>query len=895
MERQDAERRCKLNTHQSKEPDAKLLSDYTAPNFSIETVTLQFLLEKAKTTITSHINFRRSKSSEKGLLLDGGEGLTLCSVDINGKRLAECDYTRSGETLTIHKVPDDFELSIVTEIIPEENTRLEGLYKSSGNYCTQCEAEGFRHITFYLDRPDVMATFDVTIIADKNENPVLLSNGNLEEEGDMGEGMHFARWVDPWPKPAYLFALVAGQLSILTDGFQTKSGKHVCLNIYAIKKDIPKCGFAMQSLIKSMEWDEQVFGLEYDLDVYNIVAVGDFNMGAMENKGLNVFNTKYVLADSQTATDTDYDHIQGVIGHEYFHNWTGNRVTCRDWFQLSLKEGLTVFRDQEFSSDMGSRAVKRLDDVRVLRSFQFPEDSGPLAHPIRPEKYIEINNFYTATVYNKGAEVIRMMYNIVGADNFHKGMKIYFERHDGQAVTCEDFISAMEAASGLDLAQFRLWYSQAGTPHVFVDGFYIADKNIYKLTLRQSCAPTPDQTDKQPLHMPIVIGLLGRDGRDMNVTLGGGSQNTSAGIMLDFHQKEQIFTFENVREQPVLSLLRGFSAPIILENSFSIQDQSFLLAHDRDPFARWEAGQYLAKHAILEGVEAKVKNILYTISEDLIDSFGIVCEDLKTDPALLAEILTLPSESYIGQFMDVVDVDNIHTARQALKREIASKYYFSLVAVYQRCNEQGVFDFMNAQGSAARRLKNVALSYMVASGEQEALKLLETQYKTASTMTDRLAALSELCHTNLIFREEALSDFYNRWKEDDLVLDKWFSVQACSMRQHALPEIVTLSNHPDFKLKNPNRVRALVSAFAMNNQVRFHDRSGEGYRFLTSIIQKIDTFNPQVAARMVAPLGQWRKFDSLRQKLMKIELEKLATTTNSSPDVYELAHRSLIG
>lgn len=889
------EREHKLETGDSKEPLVKLLSEYAAPDFLIDTVKLQFDIQKTKTIVTSHIVFRRSFDHTKNLILDGGEGLALCALELDDKPLSEHDYSRCDEKLTIHNVPDQFKLSITTEIRPQENTRLEGLYKSSGNHCTQCEAEGFRHITYYLDRPDVMATFDVTIIADRHDNPVLLSNGNLVEEGELEDGKHFARWLDPWPKPAYLFALVAGRLSVLKDSYQTKSGKLVSLNIYAVEKDLPKCDYAMQSLIHSMEWDEKVFGLEYDLDVYNIVAVGDFNMGAMENKGLNVFNTKYVLADSQTATDTDYDHIQGVIGHEYFHNWTGNRVTCRDWFQLSLKEGLTVFRDQEFSSDMGSRAVKRLDDVRVLRSFQFPEDSGPLAHPVRPEKYIEINNFYTATVYNKGAEVIRMMYNIIGKEKFHQGMGIYFERHDGQAVTCEDFISAMEFASGADLEQFRLWYSQAGTPHVSADGSYDAKKKTYSLTLRQSCSPTPEQPDKKPFHIPIVIGLLGGDGTDMDVSLDSESENCSDGIMLNLRTKEQTFTFENVGERPIMSLLRGFSAPIVMKTSFPKDDALFLLAHDRDPFARWEAGQEIAKDAILESVASISQNLLYTIPLNMVDGFGSVTSDLSTDPALLAEILTLPSESYLGQFMKVVDVDNIHAARCMFKRELAKKFYDSFVSIYQRFNEETSANLMIPQSRAGRRLKNVALSYLAASGTDEAFALLETQYKIATTMTDRLAALSELCHTNLGFKAEALSDFYDRWSKDDLVLDKWFSVQACAEHENALQSVVNLSNHPDFLIKNPNRLRSLVMAFAINNQAGFHKAGGQGYRFLSSIVQKVDQINPQVAARLISPLGQWRKFDSKRQKLMKSELNKLANASKSSPDVYELAHRSLIG
>ena len=890
MLRQDDEREHKLETHDGKEPEIKLRSEYLKPEFLIDTVKLEFHLEDDRTIVTSLVAFRRNGNHNKSLILDGGKALVLSSVSVDGAELTGDAYERRDESLTLFDVPDSFELSIVTHIQPDKNTTLEGLYKSSGNYCTQCEAEGFRHITYYLDRPDVMASFEVLIVADKDQNPVLLSNGNLVEEGELGDGKHFARWIDPWPKPSYLFALVAGNLACLSDQYVTKSGKQVALNIYAVEKDIPKCEFAMQSLIQSMKWDEQTFGLEYDLDVYNIVAVGDFNMGAMENKGLNVFNTKYVLADSQSATDTDYDHIQGVIGHEYFHNWTGNRVTCRDWFQLSLKEGLTVFRDQEFSSDLGSRAVKRIDDVRVLRSFQFPEDSGPLAHPIRPEKYIEINNFYTATVYNKGAEVIRMMHNIIGVDNFRRGMDLYFERHDGQAVTCEDFVAAMETASGVDLQQFRLWYSQAGTPTVLASGVYDAANMTYSLTLKQSCLPTAEQPEKQPYHMPIITGLLGGNGGDLNVQPPEGSVKYPSGIMLNFREAEQTFVFECVSERPVVSLLRGFSAPVILETSFSREDESFLFASDNDAFSRWEAGQTIARDSILKAVEVSSEGGLYATPQNVVEAFGSVTKDSSSDPALIAELLSLPGEGYLGQFMKTVDVDGIHKARSDLKAQIAKEHYASFLEVYHR---SGGFQGNGQEAKALRRLKNIALSYLVASGSDEANTFMEQQYKTANNMTDKLAALSELCHSDLEFRQEALSDFYDTWKGNDLVIDKWFTVQAISERDNALTDVITLCEHPDFTLKNPNRLRALVGAFSMNNQVRFHEKTGRGYEFLSSIVQKVDGLNPQVAARMVSPLGQWRKFDKNRQILMKSELSKLANADKFSPNVYELAHRSL--
>lgn len=874
--------------------EEKLLSQYCPPDFLIDTVKLEFNIESTITIVTSHIQFKRNGDHAKSLILDGGEALILRSIKLNDALLAASEYEVVGEELTVHSVPDHFDICIVTELYPEKNTKLEGLYKTSGNYCTQCEAEGFRHITYYLDRPDVMALFEVTIVADKADNPVMLSNGNLADSRELDGGKHYVKWVDPWPKPSYLFAVVAGKLSALSDSFKTKSGKDVALNIYVVEKDLPKCDYAMQSLIKSMQWDEDIYGLEYDLNVYNIVAVGDFNMGAMENKGLNVFNTKYVLADSQTATDSDYDHIQGVIGHEYFHNWTGNRVTCRDWFQLSLKEGLTVFRDQEFSSDMGSRAVKRLDDVQVLRSYQFPEDAGPLAHPIRPEKYVEINNFYTATVYNKGAEVIRMMHIIIGADNFRRGMDIYFERHDGQAVTCEDFISSMEAASGENLSQFRRWYSQAGTPVVNANGSYDATSKQYKLSLKQSCSPTPDGSAKEPFHMPVVVGLVGSNGHDMDVELSDGGTKGDAGFILNLRDEEQVFEFNNVSEKPVLSILRGFSAPVIMKNDSERSDTLFLLSNDSDSFARWEAGQTIARDSILDAVKKFDQAGSPLLPEDAVDAFGSIFDDKQTDPALLAEILTLPAESYLGQFMPVVDVDALHSVRKSFKRAIAAKYFDKILSLYQSYADYDVSYSANSKSKARRRLKNVALSYLVEAGKSEASDALEQQLEQSDNMTDRIAALSLVCHTESAFRDRALSLFYDQWRHDDLVLDKWFMVQACSQRELAMSDVLSLSTHPDFNIKNPNRVRSLVMAFANGNQVRFHNKDGDGYRFLSSMIDKLDKLNPQVAARMIAPLGQWRRFDSHRQGLMKSELEKLADSNNYSSDVCELSTRSLI-
>lgn len=873
-------------------PAEILLADYRPPAFGIERVALDFDLREDVTSVTSRLEMRRQDAGAADLVLDGSDFLELSSVELDGENLAAGRYRVDGEKLVITDVPDDFLLKIVTRIKPQENLALEGLYKSGGNYCSQCEAEGFRRITYYLDRPDVLAKFTVRIEADKALYPLLLSNGNLVEEGEASDGRHWVRWDDPFPKPAYLFAVVAGDLATLEDSFTTCSGREVALKIHAAEGDLDKCGHAMESLKKSMKWDEEVFGLEYDLNEYNIVAVSDFNMGAMENKSLNVFNTKYVLARADTATDTDFDGVEAVIAHEYFHNWTGNRVTCRDWFQLSLKEGLTVFRDGEFSSDMGSRAVKRIDDVRVLREHQFPEDAGPMAHPVRPESYIEINNFYTVTVYQKGAAVIGMMHRLLGAGRFRKGMDLYFQRHDGQAVTCEDFVSAMEDASGVDLGQFRLWYSQAGTPALDVTGEFDPTAREYRLTVKQSCPPTPGQASKQPMHIPLAVGLLDGAGRDMDIPAPEGGEKIAGDFVLHVKQAEEVFVFKGVHERPVPSLLRGFSAPVTLKSNLSRDQQLFLMAHDGDSFARWEAGQTVAGgiiHDLVGDIEA---GRALELGDDFTIAVAALVGDQTTDKALLAKALVMPSEVYLGQATPVVPVDALHEARDYLRKELATRLYDDWLALYRGLSSNAAYSLEGPE-KARRALRNVALGYLMFSEAEEARELAHAQFNAADNMTDALAALATISASEDPGREMALAAFYDKWQGDPLVIDKWFALQASSPRPDTLSAVLELAKHPAFTMKNPNRMRALVAGFSVLNQVRFNDAAGGGYRFLADAVIELNGFNPQVAARMLGPLTRWRRFDEARQALLRGELERILAVADLSPDVYEVVSKSL--
>ncbi|WP_274943990.1 aminopeptidase N [Govanella unica] len=865
---------------------------YRPPAFAIEHLDLNFYLDSSRTRVRSVLKVTRREAGAPLLL--NGHGLELESIRIDGAPLAPARYKVTADSLIIMDVPDHFTLEIGTLINPEANTALEGLYQSRGLFCTQCEAEGFRRITYFPDRPDVMTTYRVRLEADREACPVLLSNGNLIDEGDLPGGRHFALWEDPFPKPSYLFALVAGHLGHIEDFFTTASGRRVTLRIYAAPRDLDKCDHAMVSLKSSMRWDEELYGREYDLDIFNIVAISDFNMGAMENKSLNLFNTKCVLAKAETATDADFAAVESIIAHEYFHNWTGNRVTCRDWFQLSLKEGLTVFRDQEFSADMGSRAVKRIEDVRLLRSHQFPEDSGPLAHPVRPDSYIEINNFYTATVYEKGAEIIRMIHSLLGPEGFRKGMDLYFERHDGQAVTCDDFVAAMEDATGVDLTQFRLWYSQAGTPMVEVATDYDAARQLYHLTLRQATPATPGQPGKKPLHMPIAVGLLGADGQPLDVTIAGNEgmhADAQGTVMLNLRDARETFTFSNVRERPVPSILRGFSAPVRVLAELSRDELRFLMAHDNDAFNRWEAGQRLATLVLLDLVAAVQAGRTLALETADIEAYRRVLSDHTADKALIAETLTLPSEGDIAAEMRVIDTDAIHTARSFMRATLGRVLGPEFHELYKANQTSDSYRF-TAGDVAARQLKNMALGYLMAVGSLDATTLALRQFAVADNMTDEAAALRVLVQSDRVERHAALAAFYAKWRDEDLVIDKWFSLQATAPQEDTIDHVTALTAHADFTLRNPNRVRSLIGAFTQMNPVRFHDSSGRGYRFLREQVSALNSINPQIAARLLQPLGRWQKHDANRQALMKAELEALLKG-DLSRDVYEVAVKSL--
>ena len=788
----------------------------------------------------------------------------------------------------MQRVPDRFRLSTRVRIHPARNTALEGLYQSGDLLCTQCEAEGFRRITYFLDRPDVMARYGVTLVADRARFPVLLSNGNRVEERSLPDDRHLVRWEDPFPKPSYLFALIAGDLAVVEDRYTTASGRQVDLQIYVEPHNLDQCDHAMASLKRAMAWDEERYGREYDLDCFMIVAVSHFNMGAMENKGLNVFNDKFVLARPDTATDQDFLGIQGVIAHEYFHNWTGNRITCRDWFQLSLKEGFTVFRDQEFSADLGARGVKRIHDVRLLRAHQFAEDAGPMAHPVRPDSYIEINNFYTATVYEKGAELVRMQATLLGPELFRRATDLYFERHDGQAVTTDDFVTCMEDASGRDLTQFRRWYVQAGTPELRVTGDWDPEAGVYTLTVSQSTPPTPGQPSKGPLHIPLALGLLDGAGRDLPLRLEGEEAAVSGTRLLELRAPEERFRFVEIPERPVPSLLRGFSAPVKLRFDYSEAELQFLMAHDSDGFSRWDAAQTLMQRLLLRLVEAP--------GAPIPDSFrtpsGGPCLDGSGDAALRAEVLTLPSESYLADQMAVVDVEGIHGARERVRRRVAEVLAAELLGVYESNRETGPYRF-SPEAIGRRAIKNLALYYLMAGPRPAAVDLCRSQFAAAHNMTDVMAALRYLVDLGGTDGEAALAQFYERWSGESLVIDKWFSLQATSHREDALERVQGLMGHPDFSLGNPNRVRSLIGAFATGNPVRFHRADGAGYRFLADRVLELDPLNPQIASRLLRGLIRWRRYDAGRQALMRAELERVLRSESLSKDSYEVASKAL--
>jgi len=860
------------------------LADYLPPDFSLDHTFLTFRLFDEGAVVIAVTQFRRVNPLSKGIKLDGGPYMSLLEVALDERILGSDEYSVSADFLEIFDVPDIFTLTVTTKLQPRENTRLEGLYFSGGNFCTQCEAEGFRHITYFPDRPDVLTRYDVRIEADCKSCPVLLSNGNPGAVGELANGRHFAEWHDPHPKPCYLFALVAGDLACQSGIFETKSGCCVALNIYVEPNEMGKTEHALVSLQKSMKWDEDRFGLEYDLGVYNIVAVSDFNMGAMENKGLNVFNTKYVLACPETATDTDFDNIEGVIGHEYFHNWTGNRVTCRDWFQLSLKEGLTVFRDQEFSADLGSRALKRIVDVRALRFLQFSEDSSPLAHPVRPEKYIEINNFYSATVYNKGAEVIRMMHTLLGEAAFCRGMSLYFERHDGQAVTCDDFVHAMEDASGVDLEQFQLWYSQAGTPRLEVR--QQRKKMDVHVTFEQSCAATPGQAIKRALHMPVLMGWLDGDGKQITPDVFEGGVWRPEGCLLELKEPRQTFVFKNVPKGATPSFLRQFSAPVKLETDLTAAGLAFLMQFDNDSFARWEAAQSLASQVVLGSTEGSSdKNIRDTYYR----VFASLLHETNADAALLAELLTLPTESDLGQKMNVFDAAGVHNKREATIFHLASQNQDRIHELYSLYSARGDFS-LDQEAKARRRLCNVLLGYLAVLENGD--KIIANHYACANNMTDRMAALNLAAHSDHACCDELLNEFYTEYQTDALVIDKWFAVQAQSKRKDTLSRVEALTRHTAFSYRNPNRLRSLISTFSMLNPARFHSLDGKGYRFLAETIIAVDKLNPQTAARLVAPLGRWARMPNGAAEEMKLSLEFILNSPGLSDDVRELCEKS---
>ncbi|HRK78262.1 MAG TPA: aminopeptidase N [Thiobacillus sp.] len=898
-------------------PVTLFLKDYAPPAWLIDTVDLYVAISDGHAEVRTRLACRRNTAAETGALMLNGEALELVSLTLDGAILDAARYVYADDLLTIAgPLPDACVLETVVRIAPDHNTQLSGLYRSRDGYFTQCEAEGFRRITFFPDRPDVMATFSCTVEADRAHFPHLLSNGNPVAAGACADDAtrHWARWEDPTAKPCYLFALVAAKLDVLEDTYITASGRTVRLAVYVEPGKLDQCGHAMAALKKAMRWDEQRFGLEYDLDRYMIVAVGDFNMGAMENKGLNIFNTKYVLARPDTATDADYQGIDRVVAHEYFHNWTGNRVTCRDWFQLSLKEGLTVFRDQEFGADTHSRAVTRIQEVRALRVSQFPEDAGPMAHPIRPASYAEIDNFYTATVYNKGAEVIRMMHTLLGREAFRRGMDLYFQRHDGQAVTCEDFVAAMQDASGVDLTQFRRWYARAGTPRLHAEGAWDAATRRYTLTLTQHLAPTAYEKrlaeSGQPvtdgaLHIPVALGLVLPDGSDAALRLAGEVESAGTTRVLSLTEAAQTFVFEDIPAAPAASLLRDFSAPVLLELEQTDAELAHLMAHDSDAFNRWEAGQRLATRVLLAGIAAGGAGSDW-IPDAFIAACGRVLDDgLADDPALAAEALNLPAEAVLAEAMvaqgDVIDPEAIHTARVNLRRHLAIHLRDQFEAVWTALAPTAAYAPDGAQ-VGQRALRNACLGYLAESGagylQTSVVPRLTAQLSagnngTGGNMTDEIAALATLANLDLPEREVALADFYTRWQTEALVIDKWFSVQATSRLPGTAARVRALMQHPAFDLKNPNRVYALIRGFCGANPRHFHAADGSGYALAADVISKLQAMNPQVASRIARSFDRWRQFDAGRQAHARAALERIAAVEGLAKDVAEVVGNAL--
>jgi len=869
------------------------LKDYQVPDYLVDSVDLNFILDADKTRVVSRLVLvRNTESALNNAPLELlGEELSLISIALDGDVLEASEYTLTAESLIIHKVPQlkAFSLAIENTISPASNSAYEGLYISNDMLCTQCEAQGFRKITYFLDRPDIMSRFTTTLVADKNLYPVLLSNGNKVATGELTNNRHWVTWEDPFKKPCYLFALVAGQLECIEDHFTTMTGREITLQIFVETPDKDKCAHAMQSLKTSMLWDEQTYGREYDLDLYMVVAVGHFNMGAMENKGLNIFNTKFVLARPDTATDMDYEQIEAVIAHEYFHNWTGNRITCRDWFQLSLKEGFTVFRDQEFTADQTSHAVKRIDDVNMLRSRQFVEDASPLSHPIRPEAYIEINNFYTLTIYEKGAEVVRMLRTLLGVEGFHKGADLYFQRHDGQAVTCEHFVQAMEDANGKDLSQFRHWYAQAGTPQVEVQQAYDASTQQLTLTLSQSIPTQKEET--KLLHIPIKTALFTEQGKAIALDVADFNALNNE-VILELTEASQSFVFNQVSSEPVVSLLRGFSAPIKLLMPRSLEELAFLLQHDTDTFNRWEAGQQLSARVIFDLVAAIQEKQPLLIPAIVLESFQALLEQSWEDVSYLACLLVLPAENYLASQMKTVDTSAIHQARNYVKQCLAEQLEKQFTALYA-ANHKAESGKINASAAAKRKIKNVCLSYLSLLEQADSYALVEQQFVQAQTMTDQIAALSAMVNSSHPAKAQCLDDFYQQWQAEALVIDKWFTLQAMSQQSDTIEVVQRLLNHPAFDLKNPNRVRSLIGAFSQSNPVHFNAENGAGYQLLADQVIELNSLNPQVASRMVSALTSWHRFDSPRQMLIKQQLQRIIKTDNISKDVFEIASKSL--
>ena len=875
-------------------PTTTYLRDYKPPPFLISSVALDVDIRDDVTQVTAKMTVSRNPEAldrDAPLTLDG-EDLNLESIAVDGSALRQSGYSLNAVELIISDVPDAFLLETVVRIKPDENTKLMGLYASKDGYFTQCEAQGFRRITFFLDRPDVMARYTCKIHAGRERFPILLSNGNLIDHGDEADGRHWALWEDPFAKPSYLFAMVAAKLDKLEHNFQTMSGRTVKLYVYVEPGKLDQCDFAMQALQRAMRWDEQVFGLELDLDQYMVVAVGDFNMGAMENKGLNIFNTKFVLARADTATDTDFMYLDRVVAHEYFHNWTGNRVTCRDWFQLSLKEGLTVFRDQEYGADTYSRPVQRILEVRSLRSGQFPEDAGPMAHPVRPQSYMEINNFYTATVYDKGAEVVRMIHTLIGAKNFRKGMDLYFQRHDGRAVCTEDFVQAMQDASAVDLEQFSRWYDQAGTPEIHATASYDPQRRRYTLDLRQSCPPTPGQGSKLPFHIPVSVGLVGTDGEAVPLQLDGETGPGGETRVLQLTEAQASYEFVNVPAAPVPSLLRGFSAPVALTFDYDTDALVHLIAHDSDPFNRWEAAQRLALQILLQGIADVQSGQTLRCPDAFVDAMSRVLADGDADPAFAAEMMRLPSAEYVAEHMAVVDPDVIDAARTSLRRMLAAQLRAEFIDAYNAYTVAGAYS-PDAASAGRRALRNLCLGYVMELEEDTPVEMCVSQFDGADNMTDAMAALAALANIDRAERKVCLDAFYQRWQHEQLVIDKWFAVQSTSRLPGVLEEVRRLLRHPAFEMKNPNKVRSVIGAFCHGNHLHFHAGDGSGYAFGADQVIALDPINPQVAARLARAFDRWRRFDGARQRQAQPALERIRDTSGLSRDTFEVVTRIL--